>query len=421
MAFPLALVLSYLAKGIAGGAAMNVGKAAIKKGAKGIASAVGKKAGKKGAKGAANAGKNAAKMSAKRMKLLPGVARNAMGIVSRGFNSDFPMYNAGLGKIFGDPYLMNILMYEFMMRKLPEALANGRLDGTMLGNLFRSSPIMSDVLRRGFALPSGGTGWAMLGNGGDTGAMSPDAPGPVGKWFGGYPNAKTAVIPPQAFQRLFGWGGSTTRNGAALDEALKRLYEDPISYWDTQIGDAVSIGDPFAEESAERDFMRKQKVRDAALDRMLDSVNQEYVSSKLKKYYRKGMGQWAAEKVPEALGMVAQTAGDAASIYNSALANALMQSAASKISKAQADRYGNPYMQGAALLAGARNALGGIGGSLGKNIGGFLKDWSDDIAGEFERQRALRLNLDTRPSGMFMDSYYKLGKPRKRSSSNAGE
>lgn len=333
-----------------------------------------------------------------------------------------------LGKA-GSRQFMNAALFQFMTQYLPRMLSGGALGGTKAGQLLlgynpQGGATPNWIFGGGYSSyapnwmfggGSGGGGSGGGGGGGGGGSLPPGGGGLPGLpgGDGGLPDLARGAGP--VVSRLFGWGGNTA-GGEFLGDALGRFFEDPTAYWQQQVSpDALGSG-MFSEEAARRDFMRQQRRADAELDREINRENQSYIDEKLKKYYGKGAGQWAKELGLEGAGMLAQAGGEAYDLYNSVLANALMQSAASSMPEARARAYGNPIAATAPLVAGAHMARGKVVGTLGKHVGNFLKGWSDDIAGEFEKQRALRLNLDQRPSGMFMDSYYKLGKRRGRNS-----
>ena len=230
--------------------------------------------------------------------------------------------------------------------------------------------------------------------------------------LGSYPWLR-AVRPeasPPIVSRMFGWGGRDA-GGWNVDDLLNRIYDDPFGYWEKQVasGAPKAIGaDPFVEKNAEMDWRRAQRRKDAEYDwktkKKLDEDVQDWIDAKLDKYYRKPKIQWAKEKLPELAGTVIGMAGEGFDLYNSILANALMQSAAGRVTPLQEELYGNPYKVGAALYGGGRMAAGKVMDSVGKNIGSFLRDWSDDVRAEFERQRIMRLQMDRPQTGRVIET-----------------
>lgn len=210
---------------------------------------------------------------------------------------------------------------------------------------------------------------------------------------------------------------SPKKNSPTVEE----VYEDPVSAWqkeadynqflreerrkDAELENEIRMNEDY------RQFLRDEKRKDVEFDRELDRDNQEYVDEKLSKYYKKPTSQWAKELALEAGGRAAQGAGEGYDVYNSILANAIMQSAANSVPQAQAAVYGNSALSGASLVAGSRQARGKIGSIVGKQLGSFLRGWSNDIAAEYQRERMLRIQLEAggRPTGYWYDSISKAG------------
>ena len=364
-----------------------------------------------------------------------GVMRQVSSILKKGGVADAKSLVTALNGIVsgnGLPYLgkgggkkfMDSAMSFFLSQYLPQMMMQGGLNGTRVGQLLLGYDKMMPG-DRGFVMgegslshpwdtreytfgSSGPTVSGPFGRGG-AGGGSGGSGGPVGKWFGGTPGTA---------QRMFGWGGSAGSGGWSAEELLRKLVEDPMSVLGQQLSAPQAEGGaPFAEEGAWRDFLREQKAKDAEfeaeLNRRLDKNRQEYVDEKMSRYYRKPGSQWAKELATEGFGRLAQGFGEGFNVYNSALANALMQSAAGAMTSRQAEMYGNPLMSGMTLLAGGRQALGGIANVAGKQLGNFFRDWSDDIASEFENQRITRLQLDNRQPGQVIDTLGRIGMRRR--------
>lgn len=220
----------------------------------------------------------------------------------------------------------------------------------------------------------------------------------------GLPALRPEASPP-IVARTLGWGGWN------VDDLLDELYDDPMGYWEKQMGPGgtKAIGeDPFAQQNAEMDWRRAQRRKDAEFDwetkKLLDKDKQEWIDRHMADYYAKPKSQWLKEKLFEGAGTLSGIVGEGFNIYNSALANALMQSAASMVTPRQAELYGNPFEGTTAMYAGGRQAFGGIADSVGRNIGEFLRDWSDDIRAEFERQRIMRLQMDNPQTGRVIET-----------------
>lgn len=175
-------------------------------------------------------------------------------------------------------------------------------------------------------------------------------------------------------------------------------------------GSAGEESDDFARRAAESEFLRREKQRDIDFERSINEAKQKDIDRKLRQYYQKSALQWASELVPKGMAHVATGAGEAFNAYNSILANSLMNAAASAYTPRQTEMFGNMLAAPTAMYAGGRLARGSVGNIAGKHLGSFLSNWSDRIAGEFERQRSLRINMDLNPVGMFMENYYKLGR-----------
>ena len=253
-------------------------------------------------------------------------------------------------------------------------------------------------------------GFYMLDESGNVIGQGGDAPGPLGKWFGGLPGgARVAGAGPVA-ARPFGWAGQDFS-----DEMLGNFFKDPYAAWSRGAGGAGGAGgadgsDPFEERRRENEFLRNEKMKDFEFEQMTNDLMQDRIDSKLKAHYRKPAGQWAKELILNGLGRASQGAGEIFDAYNSALANSLMSAAASKVTRGQAELYGNSLMAPTAMYAGGRLARGNVANIAGNQLGSFLRDWSDRLAGEFAQQRALRIQMDMQPVGLFMENYYKLGR-----------
>ena len=309
-----------------------------------------------------------------------------------------------LEKLFGlkdSSQFMTAALYKFLSQYLPHIL-RGDTGSWAPGAAFGQKllPVGGDAVPVGE--PYGGISgpWANYNHGPPTawitsdGMMSPDYPLPPStRVYGGLP------------ERTLGWGGWNA------DDLLDELYDDPMGYWERQVGSGgtKAIGaDPFAEQNAEMDWRRAQRRKDAMFNwetqKKLDEDKQIWIDNKMAQYYSKPMEQWKKEKLPEAAGTLAGTIGEGLNIYNSVLANALMQSAASMVTPRQAELYGNPFEGPTAMYAGGRKAFGGVAESVGKNFGEFLRDWSDDIRAEFERQRIMRLQMDQPQTGRVVET-----------------
>lgn len=316
--------------------------------------------------------------------------------------------------------------YFFLSQYLPQILSQGGLNGTSIGQLL---------------LPAGGAGGAAAGssptfsafadpNDPDSVSVSnylppslPDKPNPYIPFTlgeggptvsGPFGNGPSGSGTGGELARMFGYGGQPG-GGWSVEDLLNGAG------WSGQVEPAEqSDVDPFAERDAEMEWRRKQQKKQAKFERKLQEKNQEWIDERMRKYYKKPWKQWMKEKLPEAAGVGLQTIGQSMNAYNSILANALMQSAASSLSKRQEEMYGNPLASGTAMIAGGHMARGRIADAIGQNVGGLLQDWAKDIAGEFERLRGYRLQMDINPSGLSMDALYKIGRYPWKSTRNLG-
>lgn len=337
------------------------------------------------------------------MRIGAGNVGNAInGIISA---NGFPYLGMDNGRRF-----MNAAQYIFLSRYLPTAYRSGRLGGSMLEQLLM--PLAGGGGGGGLIPPTGRVTFPF-----PDGPDGPDGPFPPGPYDGPNPLGPYRSGVPDKFRRL-GWGGGRTAGGMAVEDALRQFFDDPFTDVEWEIvspeeGTGTDIGaDPLDEERRYRAFLRKEKAKDAKHERKLDKAKQSYIDKKLKKYYRKPKRQWVKELGTNFAGRAAYGLGEAYDLYNSALANALMQSASGGLSKRQEELYGNPVKAGTTMFAGGRAARGKMANAVAQQVGHFFQDWSDKLSGEFDQQRALRMQMDIRPSGLAMDAYYKLGRYR---------
>lgn len=315
----------------------------------------------------------------------------------------------------GLPYLgmgnssrfINRAVDVFLSSYLPQALSQGELEETELGQLLL--PFMELAEDGQFLFP-------FMEDGSGSGA-------PTFSAFAGH-NASGGVDSGDLSDYYRGSEqGSYGGNGGVDTEALLSYYLGGEQGSEDNKAESAKQrnNNPFAEQDAEMEWRRKQQEKQAGLERRLQKRNQKWIEERMDKYYRKKKLQWLKEKGLEAVGAIAATAGQSANVYNSLLANALMQSAASSMTRAQAEKYGNPLLPGTQLYAGGRMAGGQIANVIGQNVGEFLKNWGQDIAGEFERMRGLRIQMDVSPSGRAMDAIYKLGRYYGRNTHTEGK
>ena len=330
-----------------------------------------------------------------------------------------PYLGMGNGKRFIDE-----AMGVFLSSYLPQALSQGELDETGLGQLLlpfggmlqpKANPTFSALADR---RDGGGVDWEALldyylNEGGD-------GDGDGGGGSGYIPNFVLGDSGPTV-SGPFGDGPSGSGTGGELARVFG-YGGQPGGGWSWQAEPAeLYNADPFAEQNAEMKWRRKQQKKQAKFDRKLQEKNQEWIERRMDQYYRKKPSQWAKEKGLEAAGTLAAIAGQGMNAYNSILANSLMQSAASTLSRRQEEMYGNPLLPGTSMIAGGHMARGQIADVVGQNLGEFLKNWGQDIAGEFERMRGLRIQMDINPSGRAMDALYKLGRYYGRNTHTEGK
>ena len=332
----------------------------------------------------------------------------------------------GLDYLLNNPWVLNKLLpyarrenfakWFFLKDYLPELARRGLLPNDLGRQIMGDSYKVSDVYKNGmvngyspYVLYSEGNsdetsssrGFLMMDDDGNVIGQSDDVPGlPAKRYWSGGPPANVRGAGP-VVARPFGWAGQDFS-----DEAMDSFFEDPYAAWSQEAEEF----DPFAERKSEHDFMRKEKLMDFALEQRLNDFMQSRINNKLKSYYRKPAVQWLKEIGLSAAGHAAQGAGEIYDAYNSALANSLMNAAANRVTRRQEELYGNPLMSPTIMYAGGRRARGNIANIAGSHLGSFLRGWSDRLAGEFAQQRALRIQMDMKPVGLFMENYYKLGR-----------
>ena len=345
-----------------------------------------------GSAGAATAGKL---ITSAAPALVRGATSLATSAITRyGAEKAIMNFLSNLGKNGLSPQKEQAFLSEavrlFLSRGLPQQLLVPSDSNWMLRDIFEKS---------------GGGIW-MPKAGGGGGGLPPINNTPTASAF---PDPSNVPLPD--FSVNSDWSNS--------EPSLDDIYNNPFDVWShMDVGpenppDTKSAADEvFEEQRRARDFLREQKRVDAELERELDQANQDYADEKLRKYYKKPASQTFKEQGLRFAGRAAQGIGESLDLYNSILANSLVQSAAGLMSEEQARMYGNPFASGTALYAGARQAGGKIASAVGKQFGNWLRDWSDSLAAEYNMQRMMRMQLEGggRAVGQMYDAIGRAGR-----------